>query len=401
MPIYLKTDFSDKGDLILMLGGACNMSCRHCAQLPVRDVSPDLHPCISDKVWHLMDSYIQYALHHTDKVRHIYFYGGESLLYWDLIVSVVDFFFAKYDLLSSKYFCFGTQSNGLLLTQDKVDYLNSHHMTFGFSYDAPYPFAVRGYVSDKICDLVCKIHSYSIAPTSSNAYNYDVLLANRCLRKKFPEATMIRNTFNISYSFSMSDDIIAYDWAKFSDALKRLRIAAQLGDKFALSWMMTYFKFYCEKRSMPIDMWVQRCLCNHSELCITVDGRFSACQNGDFFFGTVDDTLDSLEAKIYSFLESRRSPECKSCRHADICNIHCQLDLRNEDLSFKSCRFYWSHLFDLIKQQLFFLHEPLSVEDRDWYSLQERWMDEMVQVFLSEPDRYEREHTPVPILSFS
>ena len=396
MPLYQKTDFSDKGDFILMLGGACNMRCRHCAQMPIREENGNFKITIQPKVWQMMDNYIKYALTHFDKQRHIYFYGGEALLYWNTIQEVVLHFVKKYDIFKTKAFRFGTQSNGLLLTQDKVDFLNEFDMSFGFSYDAPYPFAVRGYVSDKICELVRKIKKYSITPTCSNAYNYDVLLAQRCLRAKFPEATEIRNTLNLSFSFNMDKDIYAYDWDKVKSSIRKLRIAAQLGNKIALEWFLIYFKNMFAKSEYPVGVRVATCILKHAEIPITVDGKFSACQNGNFFFGTIDDSLDEINERILQHIKENISPECETCKYQDMCKIHCQLDLRNKDNSYVTCRSYWWHIFSFFREEMKQLVKPLTEEEKNWYYEQEKIMEKQIQNFLLEGKRYEKEHTALP-----
>ena len=51
MPLYQKKNFSGKGDFILMLGGACNMYCRYCAQMPIRKVNRNFRVTIIPKVY--------------------------------------------------------------------------------------------------------------------------------------------------------------------------------------------------------------------------------------------------------------------------------------------------------------------------------------------------------------
>ena len=397
MPLCEKRDFGDKGDFILMLGGACNMRCRHCAQMPVREEGVGHCVAIAPKVMRMMDNYVRYALGRDDRQRHIYFYGGEALLYWDTIRDVVMRFAREYDLFATDAFRFGLQSNGLLLTRDKVDFMNTFGIGLGFSYDAPYPFAVRGYVPDCICELVKEVETHSIVPTCSNAYNYDMLLAYRCLKAKFPNAKSIRNTFNLSFSFDMPEDIYAYDWERFGQAMRKLRIAAQLGDRYALDWFKMYFRQICSRKpDVPDGFRVASCLLEHAEIPVTADGRYSACQNGDFFFGTVDDSLDGINERIRARLEKSVSPECAGCAHRDICRIHCQLDMRNPDGSYVTCRRYWWPLFSLIKKEMLKLSEPLSDEDRVWFAEQEKVMDGQVEAFLSEGKRFARERTRLP-----
>ena len=387
--LYKIQDFTNVGYFILMLGNACNMRCRHCAQMPVREGVRSISPEISPKVWELMDNYLRYFLSHPHERSSISFYGGEALLYWEVIKKVVITFTEKYDILNtdafkSGNFLFRIQSNGLLLTQEKVDFINKYGIEFGFSYDAPHPFAVRGRVSDKICELVKKIDRHVIQFTCSNAYNFDLLLARRCLQAKFPNARRYRGTLNLSFSFDMPKDIYAYDWEAVRSSVKKLRMAAQHGDKFALSWFLTYFANMNRKYDKPAGIRVQSCLLENREISVTVDGRYSACQNGDYFFGTVDDTMEAINERIKNHIAGKVSPECENCIHKDICSAHCQLDIRNEDNSYVTCKRYWHPLFAILKEQIYELAKPLSDEDEKWYREEIKKMDTQIADFLQE-----------------
>ena len=298
--------------------------------------------------------------------------------------------------MSGNFFRFGIQSNGLLLTQDKVDFLNKYEVDFGFSYDAPYPFAVRDYVSDEICELVNKINRHSISPTCSNAYNFDPLLSQKCLETKFPKAFSIRNTINLSYSFNMPKHITDYNWNRVKESYRKLRIAAQLGDKFSIDWLFSYVEDMNTKYEMPAKTRVLSCMTDHPEIPITIDGRYTACQNGEFFFGTVEDSFDTIKKRALKYIKDKESPECETCLHSDICKIHCQLDLRNEDGSYVTCKNYYWNLYSIIKSELVNLTKPLSEEDKIWYKEQEELMQEQIKDFLNEGQRYARENTRLP-----
>ena len=90
------------------------------------------------------------------------------------------------------------------------------------------------------------------------------------------------------------------------------------------------------------------------------------------------------------------SPECETCVHADMCKIHCQLDLRNEDNSYVTCRIYWLPLFSIFKKEIKNLAKPLTEEDKKWFEEQEEIINQQVQQFLQEGKRYEKEHTALP-----
>ena len=389
VPMYEKRDFKNIGDFLLMTGPACNMFCRHCGQMPIKSCHV-CQPKLNPKVYQLMEHFIEYALGRempNNYSRHIFFYGGEALLYWDFIKDIIASLTEKYDITHKTGFRFGIQSNGLLLTEDKVEFLNKYGVEFGFSYDAPHPFAVRGYVSDEICDLVKKIDRHMVTSTG-NAINYDYLLAVRCLRAKFPHAFRHRIVPNLTRSFDMPEDIYAYDWKKIGDAIRKLRIAAQLDDVFALKWFSTYVKILKGNHSIPANERVMSCMFRPTEFAFTPEGTFSLCHNSALFTGTVDDTWEVLKEKKKEFGEKNKSPECASCRHADICKVLCPLNLQNEKGGRVVCEGFQRPLFDIMKSEIMKFSEPLALTDLKWYHKEEERMEQEIQEFLLAGEKF-------------
>ena len=240
--LYELTDFGDIRRLYLLLGPACNMHCRHCFQEATKDKGKDFSLKMDNKVWSLLNHFVEYSMEHPYRLgrrfREIIFWGGEPLLHWNLIKDVVCRVYDKYKRLDNVVF--EIVSNGVLLTDEMVDFFNKYNVYFVFSYDAPYPFAVRDYVSDEICERVRKLKQFSVN-AGYNAYNDDILLAERCLRRKFPEARLIDMSALLIRDFCMPADIFDYNWEALKSNFRKLRISAQLGDEFALRIFQMYF----------------------------------------------------------------------------------------------------------------------------------------------------------------
>lgn len=114
--------------IYIMLGFECNFSCVYCLQGKI-DV-PGASCVLSDSFFAFLDEYP-----YKDTTR-LFFWGGEPLLYWSAIRTIVERYSGRYN--------FGIISNGSLLTGDKVDFLNRHKVHFIFSHDAHITKDTRG-----------------------------------------------------------------------------------------------------------------------------------------------------------------------------------------------------------------------------------------------------------------
>ena len=121
---------NDLGAIYLLLGAACNMSCRHCVQTPIKscfNLSPqgeNLSQEVKDFIVAWSNLPWKYA---ENNPRRLYFWGGEPLLYWETIKKLV-LEFKKIGVKNVSYRIF---SNGLLLNDEIVDFCSTL-ASFGF-----------------------------------------------------------------------------------------------------------------------------------------------------------------------------------------------------------------------------------------------------------------------------
>lgn len=95
----------------------------------------------------------------SDQEYSIDFFGGEPLLNWDMVVFITET--VKDDPRFKKYFL---PSNGLLLTQDMVDYIKLNDIKFSWSCDGVSIKDLRGYLNkadliSQVCDTVSVVAS--------------------------------------------------------------------------------------------------------------------------------------------------------------------------------------------------------------------------------------------------
>ena len=392
VPLYKNKDFGDIQSFHLLFGPACNMHCRHCVQHHGKKIYDKFSSKLNPKVWELIKNYIIFCLEHALQFKEFIFWGGEPLLHLKIIKDIVNRTKNEFGITESKNFNFLIVSNGLLLNDEIINFINETGVKFLLSYDAPYPFAVRDYVSDEICNKVRKIKRYSIL-ASCNAINHDPLLAYYCLSKKFPNATEIDVNPNLTQAPDISRDIYNWDWNIIRNNLKKLRIAAQMDNKFVLNLIYRYYlsNGHTDSQGVNISKSIGIVFLN-----CTLDGNVLSNHNSFDQVGTVDDSLQKLHENSYERLRLLKSPECKTCRHIDICGANKYQNAKNENNRYYACSNYWFKFYDILKMELVNLRKPLSEEDRIWYQEQEEIMKYQIKDFLNEGLRYARENTRLP-----
>lgn len=391
-PLFSERDFGGLKKFYLLLGTACNMRCRHCIQTPIKDGN-DVSVRVDDKVMALVENYVRYAvgtpLQEGRKPFNLFFWGGEPLLYWDFIREQVVRLTEKYGILRNRNFRFRITTNGSLLTEEIVDFLNRYEVKLHFSYDAPYPFAVRDYVSDDVCALVRKVKGYEIQ-CNNCAYNCDPVLAHRCTKAKFPEA-LVQTNLKLVRTFDMPKDIYAYDMEKVRTAVRKIRIAFQLGHSFFSKWVLYRYllpRALSKGRSVP-DIGTERIL------CVSVDGRVMDGFNSGNAVADVSDSLGDVFEKVFRHKRSMLGYGCAVCRNRDICKAPCA-DIRDASGNFVSCVGFYIGYYDIVRGEMAKTAFPLSADDLAWYRRQEELDAEIVGTYLAEGERYMRERTRLP-----
>ena len=397
LPLYKETNFEGVKKFYLLMGSACNMQCRHCIQTPIKfsESKYDLTcSSIDERVISLMENYVRYCvetpLSSKKKPYFMYFWGGEPLLYWDFIKKTVKDFTERFDILKNRNFRFRMTSNGTLLTNEMIDFINKYQIKFHFSYDAPYPFAVRDYVSDDVCEMVKKIKGHEIQCNYS-AYNCDQLLAYRCSKAKFPEAHVQTNLKLIRTFAEIPKDAITYDMNKVRNSIRKIRIAFQMGDPYIDRWLWNRYLLpgAISRGYFTPDVG------NENMLCVTTHGNVEIGFNFSLFISTIEESMNEIFQKIFEAKKSLLSSACSFCKNKDICKAPL-FDIKNDAGNYVSCLEFYVKYYDIVREEMSKLASVLSDEDIKWYREQELIMEDQIKMYLNEGKRYEIEKTRLP-----
>nr|DAH94562.1 MAG TPA: Fe-S oxidoreductase [Caudoviricetes sp.] len=162
------------GRVCIPVGLACNLNCKYCYR-----------NCGKTRINRLNDLMKKYLLQLNPEItRSVVISGGEPLLYFDRAKEIYQY---VPDGVYKKI-----MTNGILLTQEIVDYCNINHIEIHVSHDGTNTKKLRGIdvlEDPKICDLikqiqVLRIHSVICAGNEDICKNFEYI-ASKLNRRDF------------------------------------------------------------------------------------------------------------------------------------------------------------------------------------------------------------------------
>lgn len=204
---------SDIRKVYLMLGPACNLKCRHCYQTDVP--MPRLKKRIHTDVWNFLE---RLKREYKDNPKDLIFWGGEPLLYWPLIQEVVERF-------GDEAFSYWIMSNGVLLNDSMVEFINDHDIWLSVSNDGSQTASVRGVnvLDDQdFCTRFRKVRKRCVGVTT-HAYNIDPYALATYVEKKVGKVR-IYYQYILECTFDMDADLYNFDLKTYQNNLRRCRM---------------------------------------------------------------------------------------------------------------------------------------------------------------------------------
>ena len=370
MKLKDKKNFKNIDNLYIVMGNQCNMCCRHCTQVPIKNNVPQKQE-ISDGVWQLIDNFISYAIRDKNRLipRCLVLWGGEPLVYWNTMKEIIIRCNEKFNLqeIPWQQFRIKINTNGTLLDKEKIDFINKYGVRVVLSYDVPNPFAVRGQITDAQCELAQTIKNFATL-SSFNGINNDYFLGLRCIQKKFPKSRHIFN-YNLWHTSHMDSEIVQYSLETASYNFKKLILAARIGHipaSIAVSdilWRLHSFG----KGEFFNEYFFRKCFSGTNLYSVKLNGEVLSCYNSDEPVGTVDSDQTAIYQNGFRQYLTRRSAACETCKHNDICIGNCSFALKNNDNKFISCETYYIPMYTAIKQELKKITLPITEAEQKWF----------------------------------
>lgn len=341
-----------------MLGQHCNLSCKYCMQ-------HDLITTLQDKQTVNKDIFT-FIRNHAKKQQNaidVRFYGGEPLLYFNDIKCIVNEL--KEDNIS-----FSIISNGRLLNQEIVDFINNNNFTsFALSWDGRNTRTTRGYdVLIEKRDLILKLDKLCLSGVIS-AYNYyaDYMKDTLQLQEEYIEM------HGIPFSTTMDEivdacgkftDLNNFDYNKINIQAQHIThkmIEAALHGKSSVLINRIYldlFIFYCY--ISDTENICNKSFCRNGINVINMDlnGNLYQCHNNWIKIGSIYSSYNNYMSKA-KILDERTKEnyetECKDCSVLPLCKSGCPLisrELREKTGYCKLRKIAFKPIIELIEDSI-------------------------------------------------
>ena len=314
-------DESNINKIYLMMGFNCNFHCRYCHQTPIKNenlFSKSISQEIYDYIYKLIE------IKKDEKLK-IIFWGGEPLLYWNIIQKFVLHYEDKLE--------YAIISNGSLVNQEKVDFINKYNISFSLSHDGPNTIKTRRIDVLQIPTIFYYLNQ--INKLSFNAvlsgYNYDFNKLFDYWEQFSPDT--FGNIEMLRISWDMPEDLTDINLDEYRSGLKTFfqsaidKIKKEIFSIKALS-AVKYIKRI--KKSIENQKY-HFPLCGQVEynMNIDLDGNIYACHNCSVKVGDISEDREIYLQRYYEWLETKKKPVCETCEAKYFCQGGCPLDIDN------------------------------------------------------------------------
>ena len=143
-----------------------------------------------------MKEYLLWLNENAGRRINIEFFGGEPLLFFDRIKEIYEFFHS----MSNCIYTFSLTTNGKLMDEEKLEWLNARFFSICYSYDGPRSEEIRGYdVWKEKKDMILNTNDvYLSSVLTSKSYIYDVCSSLQKIQKEY----RAKNGYDINVSMT-------------------------------------------------------------------------------------------------------------------------------------------------------------------------------------------------------
>ena len=317
-------------NVFLILGDECNFSCRHCVQEPYHEVKKIELKEPSDKV-------LQY-LNHLYSIRSVKdekiflkFWGGEPLLYMDTIRKVVE-------KLGNR-FNYSITTNGLLLTDEIVEYCNEKKIHVTLSNDGPETSCIRRLNVLDIDDIRERFMKLNLKSLNCivTAHSQDYFKIWDYFENKCPGVYV--NFEPLLYNWEFPEDLYQFDVNGYKNTMD---LISEKAFEATIDGVMNKELYLIQnivnkvvgivkkiKNGVVEEVKAFPCMQVRQVMNIDLDGNVYSCHNNKKLIGTVEDhyldLIDSYDNSV-SITDT-----CKQCEFFTLCGGGCPLELDNKN----------------------------------------------------------------------
>lgn len=325
---YLKRETSR---VYIMLGNQCNMSCTYCLQHPLvnRQIANEINPEIYDFL-------CEVAYENREHRLRIVFYGGEPLLYFENIKTVVEVLNQR----NGVEFEYAIISNGKAVTDEIVKFFNDHKVAVTISWDGNTVLETRGFdvfAEPEHTERLLKINDLCLSGViSARAYPKELLDAMQRLSNKYYGIHGYHLGVNLDEIFDTGiadKDLLALDYDRVREEMTGIMAVVdpylngvevyKADDCIKIAYIYGLVKRLAKPNWQGCTVYCGNGL---SVLNLDLQGNLYPCHNtsekvgaiGDSFYKYLDQVLATDDTKLHK-------EQCASCEVVALCRGGCKL----------------------------------------------------------------------------
>lgn len=313
-----KFTIKDIDRIYLTLGMNCNFNCKYCYQS--EDKNKNLYTDTKEVSSNII-KYIKNVSKEAEKTLTLMFWGGEPLMYFNLIKDIVE----KLKDIKINY---SIVTNGSLLTKEKVDFLNTNNISVGISHDGKNTYITRkkDILNDKgKLELIKKINDLSIV-TVFSSYNFDLLKTAEYCEEKLGREVHVNlewlhcdnNTDKALYTFNK--ELVKEKLLLLLEKIEQDLINGEHSGRIKTLYQFLYQTQNNNNNKIPYCMQMRK------SLNIDLAGNVTACHP----YGKLGTILDNHEDLIKKYDEKYNIAfdfeDCSKCKWINECKAGCPLE---------------------------------------------------------------------------
>lgn len=329
---YLKREIKS---IFLMLGNQCNMNCAYCLQHPLVNeaILTEINPEIYDFLCEM-------AYENEGRRINIKFYGGEPLLYFENIKTVV----GTLNNRNSVEFIYSIITNGKAMTDEMVKFFNENNISVTLSWDGNSVMETRGYdiFSDPVHSArLLKINNLNLSGViSAGAYPKELLESFQQISNKYYGIHGYHICVNLDEIFDTgiaNKQLLKVDYERVTKEMKEIvstidsYLTFQKSNNdciklFYINSLINRLNDFCIKTESNWNYSTVFCGNGLSILNMDLQGNLYSCHNTSEKIGTINDAFYKyLNRVLYTDNTSANIENCKYCRVFALCRGGCKL----------------------------------------------------------------------------
>lgn len=312
--------FAETEKVNVVLGFDCNFACRYCTQHT--SVLPNLTKSVDKETINFLQRAADVLPRNRKKSQtlKVDFVGGEPLLYFPIICDIIE-------RVNRENIEWSFSTNGSLLNNEIVSYINNNNIRMFFSHDGPYTYKTRGVdVLDNLEIVKCLKEIRFLGVNSLlTAYSQNIYEVNEFFQNKFKKNIPIKLSF-LKLASLVQPDMVNYDTKAWKETCKKMSSTAlsqflthEQGweSDFYGQFITSYYSFIQGKNP------IQPCSTFGNSLTIDFDGKIWICRERKFFIGNASSSCLNLhretEKRLIRLYQENKRYCIESCHWYPYC----------------------------------------------------------------------------------